>query len=119
MEDKIENKEAVYGRYEDQSVAIAEIVAALEKLRRTVATNNDGLTAEENVDYTILAMKLTRSVTARGESAKDSWLDLANYSRLICRRRIGVDIATDFGLIADSVNGKTDMSDIRLGEHRG
>jgi len=116
MEDVIENKEAIYGRYEDQAVAVAKVVSALDELRRTIIKGDKGLSAEENVDYTILALKLTRSVTARGESSKDSWLDLANYSRLICRRRTGIDIASDFKLIADAAIPKADMTDIRLDE---
>ncbi len=116
MEDVIENKEAIYGRYEDQAVAVAKVVSALDELRRTIMKGDKGLSAEENVDYTILALKLTRSVTARGESAKDSWVDLANYSRLVCRRRVGVDIAKEFGIIADAAIPKTDMRDIQMEE---
>jgi hypothetical protein len=116
MEDVIENKEAIYGRYEDQAIAVAKIVAALDELRRTVSKGDKGLSNEENVDYTILALKLTRSVTARGESAKDSWLDLANYSRLVCRRRVGVDIAKDFRIIAEAATPKLDMRDIKIGD---
>ncbi len=116
MQDVIENKEEIYGKYEDQAVAVAKVVSALDELRKTVAKGDKGLSAEENVDYTILALKLTRSVTARGESSKDSWLDLANYSRLICRRRTGVDIASDFKRIADVAIPKADLSDIKLDE---
>jgi len=118
MEDNIKNKEKLYGRYEDQNEAVAEIVKVLDKLRGVMATGHTGLSPEETVDYTIIALKLTRSVTAQGESAKDSWLDLANYSRLVCRRRTGVDIASDFKAISDSVLGTTDMSNIVLEEGR-
>lgn len=111
MQDVIRNKEKIYGKYEDQSTAIAEIVAALDKLRRTVAINQEGLTSEESVDYIVLALKMARTVTTRGEFAVDSWVDLANYSRLVCRRRTGKDIASEFKIIADSVIPKTGLRD--------
>jgi len=116
MEDTLNNKEEQYGKYEDQATAVAKVVAAMDELRRTVSVGSKGLTAEENVDYTLLALKMSRSVTARGESAKDSWVDLANYSRLVCRRRLGVDIAPDFKIIADNAMPKTNMSDIVVDE---
>ena len=104
MEDTIENKETIYGRYEDQAEAISEIIAALNKLKKTV--NQKGLDPKEVVDYTLLALKMTRTVTAEGESSVDSWVDLANYSRLICRRRTGVDIRGEFKRIAHSIISK-------------
>lgn len=119
MEDVIENKEKIYGRYEDQVTAISKIVEALDELRATVSVNNEGLSSEEKVDYTILAMKITRSVVAKGESSKDSWIDLANYARLACRRRIGVDIAPEFKKIADAFTKKIDTSGLDKAEHNG
>ena len=95
MEDSIENKEEIYGRYEDQRKAISRIVSTLDELRRAHNKMNGkagGLSCEEVVDYTIMALKITRSVTASGESEVDSYLDLANYARLICRARTGEDI---------------------------
>ena len=110
MEDVIENKEEIYGRYEDQVKAMSKIIVALDELRATVSTGDKGLTEEERIDYTILAMKITRSVTASGESSVDSWVDLANYARLTCRRRTGVDIAPEFKKIADATIQQTNTS---------
>ncbi len=110
MVDSIDNKEAIYGKYEGQVEAVARIVETLDNLRSAVSAAGMGLNPEEKVDYTILALKLTRSVTAKGESSVDSWLDLANYSRLVCRRRTGIDIAGDFGAIARAAEARTERA---------
>jgi len=92
-------KEKIYGDYADQRVAISTMVEALDRLKRQYQRLNNqeetGLTKEERVDYTIISLKITRSVTAIGDEAIDSYLDLANYSRLACRATCGVDILDD------------------------
>lgn len=92
LEDTIENKEKIYGPYELQNEAIADIISSLDRLKRDASQNNDALTEQERVDYMFIVMKLTRTITAKGPSSVDSWLDLANYSRLTGRRRTGVDV---------------------------
>lgn len=100
MEDTIENKSKTYGSYGDQSIAIGKIVSALDEL---ATVNGKKLTEQERVEYTIISLKLTRSVTATGSSEIDSWLDLANYSRLTGLRRTGEDCIHDLAKIARSI----------------
>ncbi len=87
MQDVLENKEKIYGRYESQNEAISTIMSQFDKLKKE--THGEPLTFEEITDYQLLSLKLTRSVTASGDTAKDSWIDLINYARLIYRRRFG------------------------------
>ena len=88
IEDTIENKENIYGNYVDQSIAIATILEALDGLH--IAKFGKPMPADEKVDYTFMALKMTRSVTAKEHV--DSYLDLANYARLACIKRTGHDI---------------------------
>ena len=91
MENILATKEAIYGSYKDQVGTIAKIVEALDELRREVRTSGEGLKPEEKVEYTLIALKLARTVTSRDAETVDSWFDLANYARLTCKRRTGVD----------------------------
>lgn len=100
MDNTIENKAAIYGSYDAQTLAISEIVSSLNKLARE---NGAKLTEQERAEYTIMVLKLTRSVTAKGESAIDSWLDLANYARLTGRRRTKIDCIHDLAKIANKL----------------
>ncbi len=95
IEDVIENKEEIYGHYDDQNEALATMLESLDILAAKNSKDNTGLSMREIVDYLLLFLKTTRTVTAVGPSEVDSFLDMANYSRLICRRRTGVDIAED------------------------
>ena len=93
MNDSVENKELLYGRYEDQVEAISIITKALDNLK--MRAHGQHISDASKVDYTVLALKLARSVVVDGDSAPDSWLDLANYARLAGRRRTGIDILDD------------------------
>jgi len=93
IDDLIENKEKIYGKFEDQVDAISAIVDVLDELK--TKTHGVGLTSKQVTEYTILMLKVTRSVTDTSTANTDTWLDLANYARLVCRRRTGKDIISE------------------------
>ena len=78
IEDTIENKHLLYGPFETQIEFIATIMTALDGLR--VEMDGKGLTEKERAGYAFIVQKLARTVTAKGESAIDSWVDLMNYA---------------------------------------
>ena len=79
LKDTLENKSEIYGPFENQLKSIGMIMKALDDLRRGV-DGGKGLSYEENAGYQFIAQKLARTVTARGESSTDSWVDLMNYA---------------------------------------
>jgi hypothetical protein len=79
LKDTLENKSEIYGPFENQLKSIGMIMKALDDLRKGV-NGGTGLSYTEIAGYQFIAQKLARTVTARGESSTDSWVDLMNYA---------------------------------------